>query len=79
MAKLGIEEFTRLVEEERKTLPHDDRWTAYLDDMPTVASDPVREPAPLSAGDRAPGFDEWNATNVYMLRQEGYALAFVRA
>ena len=34
VAKLGIEEFRRLVEEERKTLPHDDRWTAFLKDMP---------------------------------------------
>ena len=27
IAKLGIDEFRRLVEEERKVLPHDDRWT----------------------------------------------------
>ena len=30
VAKLGIDEFRRLVDEERAMLPHDDRWTAYL-------------------------------------------------
>jgi sulfite reductase (ferredoxin) len=77
VAKLGIEEFTRLVEEERKTLPHDDRWTAFLDDMPVVASDPARSPEALPRAERANGFNEWNATNVYMQRQEGYALVTI--
>ena len=33
VAKLGIEEFRRLVEEERKTLPHDDRWTSLIENI----------------------------------------------
>jgi sulfite reductase (ferredoxin) len=74
VAKLGIEEFRRLVDEERKTLPHDERWTAFLKDMPSTRGDAVREPAPLQGGERPPGFDEWYATNVYLQRQEGYAL-----
>src|SRR3569833_1520080 len=31
--KFGIEEFTRLVNEERKLLPYDERWTSYLKDV----------------------------------------------
>src|SRR5215475_10683587 len=43
VAKLGIEEFRRLVAEERKMLPHDDRWTAFLTDMPHTRGDAVRD------------------------------------
>ena len=65
VAKLGIEEFRRLVEEERKTLPHDDRWTAFLEDMPHTQGEPEREAArELPNGARPEGFEEWHATNV---------------
>jgi sulfite reductase (ferredoxin) len=77
VAKLGIEEFRRLVEEERQRLPHDDRWTAHLGDLPRTRGEPVRPPAPLAAGDRPRGFDAWRATNVTPQRQEGYAVATV--
>jgi sulfite reductase (ferredoxin) len=77
VAKLGIEEFRRLVEEERKTLPHDERWTAFLDDMPHTQAEPGRPPAPLAAGERPAGFEEWAATNVYRQPQQGYAIASI--
>lgn len=77
VAKLGIEEFRRLVEEERKTLPHDDRWTAFLENMPHTQGEPAKPPAPLAAGERPDGFDEWFATNIYRQPQEGYAIASV--
>ena len=77
VAKLGIEEFRRLVVEERTTLPHDDRWTAFLNDMPHTRGEPVREPAVLNGGARPHGFDAWYATNVYRQRQEGYAVAML--
>jgi sulfite reductase (ferredoxin) len=73
IAKIGIDEFRRLVEEERKTLPHDERWTAFLKDMPQTSGDPVRAPAPLS-GDRPEGFDAWYASNVRPQRQDGYSV-----
>ena len=38
VAQLGIEEFKRLVEEEIKTVPHDPRHTAFLDDCPRRAA-----------------------------------------
>ena len=74
VAKLGIEEFQRLVEEERKTLPHDERWTAFLNDMPHTRGEPTREPAALQDGDHGEAFAAWRATNVRAQRQEGYSV-----
>jgi sulfite reductase (ferredoxin) len=77
VAKLGIEEFRRLVKEERAKLPHDDRWTAYLKDMPHTMGEPARAPRPLGAGSRPSGFDLWRETNVTPQRQPGYAVAML--
>ncbi len=77
VAKLGIDEFRRLVEEERKALPHDDRWTAFLREMPETAGAPPRAAASLPAGERPEGFDAWYATNVYRQRQDGYVVASI--
>jgi sulfite reductase (ferredoxin) len=77
VAKLGIEEFCRLVEEERKELPHDDRWTAFLDDMPHTRSEPLRIAAPLEQGDLPEGYAEWAATNLYAQRQKDYTLVHI--
>jgi sulfite reductase (ferredoxin) len=77
VAKLGIDEFRRLVEEERERLPHDDRWTAFLKDLPRTHGEPARPAAPLAAGAGPAGFDAWRATNVTRQRQEGYAVATV--
>jgi sulfite reductase (ferredoxin) len=77
VAKLGIEEFRRLVVEERKTIPHDPRWTAFLDDMPHTGGEPPRPGADFGKDDVPEGFDAWRATNVLSQRQEGYALVTV--
>jgi sulfite reductase (ferredoxin) len=77
VAKLGIEEFRRLVAEERKTLPHDDRWTAYLADMPHTRGEAVREAGAIPREGHADGFDEWLATNVSPQRQDGYSLVML--
>jgi sulfite reductase (ferredoxin) len=77
VAKLGIEEFRRLVAEERKTLPHDDRWTAYLDDMPRTRGEAAREAGAIPRDGRSVGFDEWLATNVSQQRQDGYSLVML--
>jgi sulfite reductase (ferredoxin) len=66
--KLGIEEFKRLVAEERKVLPHDPRWTQF----PAVEEKPLK-PASSLNGDRPEGFNAWFETNVYRQRQPGYA------
>ena len=77
VAKLGIEEFRRLVLEERKILPEDPRWTSYISDAKDYREKPIRPAAPLNGQPRVPGFAEWRLTNVYSQKQPGYAVATV--
>lgn len=77
VAKLGIEEFRRMVEEERATLPEDPRWTAFLDDMPHTRGEAVLEPASLADAEHSAAFLAWHRNNVYAQRQERYAMATV--
>ena len=81
VAKLGLEEFRRLVDEERTLLPPDDRWTAYLDDLGVTDEAPLKAPARLEDGDgvdHGEGFARWRRTNVVAQAQEGYATAVIR-
>ncbi len=67
VAKLGIEEFQRLVAEEQKTMPLDPRWTRLIDEC-RAAQDEEPEGAEESTPNgnpRPPGFQAWAATNVY--------------
>ena len=48
--KLGIEEFKRLVLEERAKLRPDPRWTAFLADLHATDEKPLRPAGPLPAG-----------------------------
>ena len=77
VAKLGIEEFTRLVDEELAILPVDERWTAYLDHLDVADEHPTRPGAALEPGPRPEGFAEWLGTNVQRQRQPGYVTAAV--
>lgn len=77
VAQLGIDEFRRLVDDERPAMPHDDRWTAYLDELPHYAESPQKTAVFLNGQPRPAGFDDWLATNVYRQRQPGYAVATV--
>jgi sulfite reductase (ferredoxin) len=77
VTKLGIDEFKRLVLEERKTMPEDPRWMGYLGDVAKYAEKPKKEPASLNGQQRPHGFNEWYATNVYAQRQPGYAVAAI--
>ena len=77
VARLGIEEFRRLVKEERPKLPYDPRWTAFLSDMPHTMGEPVRAPKPLASGARPSDFELWRASNVTPQRQPGYAVAML--
>lgn len=74
ISKLGIEEFKRLVAEERQILPHDDRWTSYIPGIPEYREEPLRASSLLEIKPVMPeGFAEWEKTNVYRQRQGGYA------
>jgi sulfite reductase (ferredoxin) len=78
VAQLGLEEFKRLVLEERARLPHDPAWTAYLDDLHAHDETPLRPAAALDGAARPEGFDEWLRTNTAAQRQPGYAVVTVR-
>ena len=57
VAKLGADEFARLVREEQKTLHPDPRWTAFLQDLGATAEQPLRPPGALPAGPYPAGFE----------------------
>ena len=77
VAKLGIEEFRRLVLEEREQLRHDPAWTAHLDNLGAYDETPLKPPTQLNGASRPEGFDEWHATNVRSQRQPGYAVVSI--
>ncbi|MYI75114.1 MAG: nitrite/sulfite reductase [Acidobacteria bacterium] len=77
VAGLGIEEFKRLVLEERAALPDDPRWTAHIEHAGAANGAP--EPllaAPSNGGPNAE-YEQWARTNVYRQRQAGYAAVTV--
>jgi sulfite reductase (ferredoxin) len=75
--KLGIEEFRRVVREERDRIPRDERWTAYLDHLDDTAEVPL-QPGRALDGELAPVVERWRATNVRPQPQPGYVVATVR-
>src|SRR2546421_4504270 len=77
VSKLGIDEFRRLVLEERKTMPVDPRWSSYLPDVEKYKETAQKPPAFLNGQKRPDGFEKWFMTNVYRQKQEGYAVAAV--
>jgi sulfite reductase (ferredoxin) len=77
ITKLGIDEFRRLVLEERMNLPVDPRWSTYLQEAGKYDEKPRKEAAFLNGQQRPEGFEHWYATNVYRQKQPGYAVATV--
>ena len=77
VAKLGIDEFRRLVLEERKVMPEDPRWMAYLPEVRKYQEKPLKKSMPLNGEERPEGFEQWYETNVYHQRQEGYVVATI--
>jgi sulfite reductase (ferredoxin) len=77
VAKLGIDEFRRLVQEEREILPADERWDAYLADLHGTDEQPTRPGLALGPGPYADDLQAWMASNVMPQRQDGYALVTV--
>jgi sulfite reductase (ferredoxin) len=77
IANLGIDEFRRLVLEERQKLPLDARWTEFLASLNEQQEQPLRPGVSLNGHQRPEGFDAWYSTNVYKQRQPGYVAATV--
>jgi sulfite reductase (ferredoxin) len=77
VTKLGLDEFRRLVQEERKILPADSRWTNYIPEVTKYKETAKKGPTHLNGQQRPDGFEKWYSTNVYRQRQEGYAVAAI--
>src|SRR5450432_3592319 len=75
--QLGIEEFRRLVFEERETLPVDERWTEYLNELPSYREIPSKAAFSLNGAARPAGFDHWYQTNIYQQRQQDYVVVYI--
>lgn len=77
IAQLGIEEFRRLVMEAYESLPHDDGWTDYIDELSYWTDQPLKGPSQLQIRNIPDDFRTWYQTNVYQQRQEGYSTVTV--
>jgi sulfite reductase (ferredoxin) len=77
IAHLGIDEFKKLVLEERQKLSPDPRWTNYLRAVDQWTELPLKPGVSLNGHQRPEGFAAWYATNVYKQRQPGYVAATV--
>jgi sulfite reductase (ferredoxin) len=76
--KLGIEEFRRIVLEEKRTMPEDPSWRTYFDEIASWKESPAQQTVPLTISKHKPeAYDAWAATNVYNQRQPGYAVVTV--
>jgi sulfite reductase (ferredoxin) len=76
--KLGIEEFKRLVEEERAKLTFDPRWTSLIQDAERFDESAARPTGAIKLGLELPeGYRAWAETNVYKQRQPGYNVVTV--
>ncbi len=76
VAKLGIEEFRRLVLEERASLDPDPNWTQWLSAISSYEESGLPEPVTvgqvIDLGDDQEGFENWKSTNLYPQRQSGF-------
>ncbi|MYD09508.1 MAG: nitrite/sulfite reductase [Chloroflexi bacterium] len=73
VAKLGIDEFRELVQEELKIVPSDERHTAYMDSLGEFVYEPAKAGMSLNGAALPDGFSEWYRTNVYRQAQPGYS------
>lgn len=77
VANLGIDEFRRLVLEERQKLTPDPRWTDFLATVDEQAEVALKQGLSMNGAEHPAGFDAWYSTNVYRQKQPGYVVATV--
>jgi sulfite reductase (ferredoxin) len=77
VAKLGIEEFRRLVLEDRAGLSEDPRWTAFLADVDKGHDAPLWQIEETNKPTPSPQSEAWLASNVTAQRQPGYKVVMV--
>jgi len=77
IAQVGIEEFRRLVAEEREKLTDDPLWTAGLAEAERFTEQPLLEPSELDPAGRSPEFLRWVGLNTRPQKQSGYSTVTV--
>jgi sulfite reductase (ferredoxin) len=88
VSSMGIDEFRRVVLEEREKLPEDGRFDYSIADagngkvsrdsfLESSPDGPSRPPCPLTGRDLPPAFEAWAQTNVTSQRQPGYAVVAI--
>ena len=77
IAKLGVEEFRKLVDEEREKLPYDPRWTEYLAEAERFEEKPLKPPSSLGIAVTSPDFQRWHRSNVRPQAQSGYSMVTI--
>ena len=75
--KLGLDEFRKLVLEERALLKHDPEWTAYLDNLHAYEESPLKAATPLNGVEHSDEFNRWIGTNIRPQRQQGYVVVTI--
>ncbi len=78
VAKLGLEEFRKLVTEERAKLTPDPRWKSLIAQFVKQTEKPMKESGTLKVGSFPPGFLGWRKSNVYAQPQYGYVTVTVK-
>lgn len=76
--KLGIEEFRRIVEEERKNLRPDPRWTNFISELQKTDEIPTRKGSERPKEGLPVGFERWSVHNVRPQKQKGYSVVLVK-
>jgi sulfite reductase (ferredoxin) len=74
--KLGIDEFKRVVLEERAALRPDPRWASDREEVETWREEPLKPASSLVR--RGGDFEAWRSTNVRPQKQAGYSAVTVR-
>ncbi len=77
VAQLGVEEFSKLVQEERDKLPHDPRWTSWVAEADGFREAPLLPPSELDLDGRSPEFLRWLKLNTRPQKQAGYSMVTV--
>src|SRR5665213_741591 len=78
VAKLGIDEFRKLIVEERKILAPDLRWTSLIEKYLKESETAAQKASELKDGSYPKGFVEWKKTNGYAQMQPGYTTVYVK-
>ena len=73
---LGIAKFKELVLEERRTLPHDPRWTDFVNDAERFEEQPLKAPGEWPSA-TSEAFQKWLKTNTRPQKQKGYVVATI--